>query len=80
VLSETVLAVRLSGPEETYLLLCSLTGNGQGKLNSEVCAGDWRPVLSTNETRFGGHGETAFNPSDRSISFAEPELLLLVAN
>ncbi len=79
--SSDVLAMRIDGAETAWLILCDLRGGHRGALREEICAlpegREWRPVLSTNDPRFGGAGVPSFDPETPSLAFGQPELLVL---
>ena len=57
-----------------YLVLFGLSGGLAGEL---PLAGRWRVLLSSEESRFGGSGESAFKPETREVKFRSAETLLL---
>jgi maltooligosyltrehalose trehalohydrolase len=83
-LESEILAMRIAGPHQTWLVLCDLRGGHSGSLEAEICRapgnGKWRRVLSTNETRFGGDGVASFDADAGAFNFPRGELLLLQAD
>lgn len=63
---------------EVCMVVCDLTGDFAGGLGIEE-GPRFEVIFSSNETRFGGDGKTAFDAVDGSMSFAKPELLVLRA-
>ena len=63
---------------EMCMVVLSLTGGGSGEMGIDE-GPDFRLLFSSNETRFGGSGATAFNAGERTMRFERPELLVLKA-
>lgn len=77
-----VAALRYVDEAGDWLILFDLVGGHGGALGAErICAtragSHWEPVFSSNELRFGGSGESAFEPATLTVAFAKPELLVL---
>jgi len=75
-------ALRFKGVASDWLLLFDLEGGHGGPLAGEwICKSrnpeGWEVVLWTNEKRFGGSGECAFDPATSQAQFSRPELVLL---
>jgi maltooligosyltrehalose trehalohydrolase len=56
-----------------YLMLFAVSGGPAGELS---VPGRWSVLLSSEESRFGGSGETAFKPETGEVKFRSPETLL----
>ena len=63
---------------EMCMVVLSLTGGGIGEMGIDE-GPDFRLIFSSNETRFGGSGSTAFNADERTMRFERPELIVLKA-
>lgn len=57
-----------------YLMIFDFWGNHVGPLE---LAGEWTPLLSTEDKRFGGCEKITFDPLGKTVCFSEPGLLLL---
>ena len=64
---------------EMCMVVFSLTGGGVGEMGIDE-GPQFRLIFSSNEARFGGSGETAFDEAARTMKFERPELLVLKAN
>jgi len=76
-------ALRLHSTTSDWLVLFDLKGEHRGSLQDEpVCqspGAPWQFVLSSNEARFGGLGNSALDVSTMEAAFAQPETLVLRA-
>ncbi len=79
-LSIGLCALFLSSADSEYLLLMNLSGEPHGPLTEApepARGGQWRCVLSTRETRFGGDGASGWNDELGEAAFDRPELVVL---
>lgn len=77
-------AIRYASADELHLLITNLWTGHQGSLLDEPMARlgrgqEWQVLLSSEERRFGGSGDSAFDARTQCCSFAAPETLLLRA-
>lgn len=75
-------ALRLKGGSADWLVLFDLTGGHEASLKDEpICSpssrGTWTVVLSTNEQRFGGNGESVLDRQTMEARFAVPAVIAL---
>ena len=63
---------------EMCMVVCNLTGGGVGEMGIDE-GPRFELIFSTNASRFGGDGKTAFRAEDGSMKFERPELLVLRA-
>jgi maltooligosyltrehalose trehalohydrolase len=80
-----VLAIRLQGDGDDWLLLGDLRGGHEGNLREEpFCALEvprqWHIVLSSNAPEFGGRQESSYVPQIGRLHFDGPEVLVLKAH
>ena len=64
---------------EMCMVVCNLTGGDQSARLGIDEGPKFELIFSSNEERFGGDGQTAFNAVDGSMKFGRPELLVLRA-
>ncbi len=81
-LGDGVGAIRLRSEGAEWLVLFDITGGHEASLKDEpICSptprGAWSVVLSTNEQRFGGNGESAVDLQNMKARFAAPALVVM---
>ena len=77
-LGEEAVSMIYTDPEEgeMCMVVFSLRGGASGAMDIEE-GPDFELIFTSNDQRFGGSGVSAFDPSDKTMLFERPELLVL---
>jgi len=83
-LAGQIVAVRLRGSANEWLLLCDLHGGHACMLDEKSgtaapATKRWRAVLSSNEARFGGNNARGYDETSGRATFTQPEAVVLEA-